>query len=133
MADTTTEFEATWYPRIGQDATERLRSFRRAGWFIALSVALGIAGGAMIGGSTREDAIGWGLVVGAAVSWAMFWRAQRRTAAAVGAWFGVENMRRLPPMRPRTFDAWRQAKGYRTPEERMADQQATVAASEQTD
>ncbi len=121
-------FEDTWYPRIGKDATEELRRFRRAPWLIVRSVALAVGAGVVIGGSPLDDAIGWGLAVGAAVSWAMFWRAQRRVAVLVSAWFGLDGVRWLPAMNPRRFDAWRQANGFRTPEERMADQQATVAA-----
>jgi hypothetical protein len=47
--------------------------------------------------------------------------AQRRTAAAICEWFAVTDMRVLPLMTPERFDKWRQANGYRTPDERAAD------------
>ncbi len=119
------DFEATWLPRIGPDATTKLRLWRRAAvWFRPLATVLAAgAGASFAGGGPIADVVGWMCTVGAAACCVVYIRAQRRTAAAIRAWFAVTDMRLLPLMDPERFDRWRQANGYRTPEERTADGQ----------
>ena len=113
-------FEATWYPRIGKDATKELRRLRTTAFLAPGAGAVcAVGAGLLIGTSAVGDAIGWLLAAGAASFWAMFTLAQWRTAAAVSAWYGVPR-RWLPRMTPARFDEWRAANGFRTPDERTA-------------
>ena len=116
-----TDFEATWYPRIGKDAAEELRRFRRAALLNPpVGVACAVGAGALIGKGTVGDVVGIVLAMISVVCVGMFIRAQWRTAAAVSVWFGVKRMRWLPRMTPQRFDEWRQLRGLMTPEERRA-------------
>jgi hypothetical protein len=126
---TRTDFETTWYPRIGKDAAEELRRYRRTMWFVLLGVVCAVGAGALIGTGTVGDVIGVVLAIACVVCVGMFIRAQWRTAAAVSVWFGVKRMRWLPRMTPQRFDEWRQLRGLITPDERQpqgaAERQAT--------
>lgn len=115
-----TDFESTWYPRIGKDAAEELRRARRTAWLGPLAAVFAVGAGALIGKGTVGDVIGVVLAIACVVYVGMFIRAQWRTAAAVSVWFGVKRMRWLPRMTPQRFDEWRQLRGLMTPEERLA-------------
>jgi hypothetical protein len=128
VAKSTDDFVATWYPRIGKDAAEKLRRSRRAVWLIPLGWLCALSASALIGaGGLLRDVIGSLLAVGAAVCLVLFNTARWPTAAAISEWYGVKRMRALPSMRPEHFDKWRHAKGFRTPDERMADEQSPGA------
>lgn len=114
------DFEATWYPRIGKDAAEELRRYRRTVWFVLLAVVCAVGAGALIGMGTVGDVIGVVLAMISVACVGTFIRAQWRTAAAVAVWFGVKRFRGLPRMTPERFDEWRRLRGYRTPDERHA-------------
>jgi hypothetical protein len=116
----TTDFEGTWYPRIGKDAAEELRRYRRTIWLVLLGVVCAVGAGALIGKGTAGDVIGVVLAMISVICVGMFIRAQWRTAAAVSAWFGVKRMMWLPRMTPQRFDEWRQLRGLMTPDERLA-------------
>ena len=119
------DFEATWYPRIGKDAAEALRRYRRSVWFVVLAVVFSMGAGVLIGRSSLGDAIGGVCVVCALISVGLWFGAQFRTAAAVSVWFGVKRMWALPRMTPQRFDEWRTANGFRTPDERTAAERLT--------
>ena len=115
------DFEDTWYPRIGKDATEELWRFRRAALVNpTVSVVFAVGAGALLGDGAVGDVIGAMLAAGCIVYFWLFIRAQWRTAAAVSVSFGVKRMRWLPRMTPQRFDEWRQLRGLMTPEERLA-------------
>lgn len=113
-----TDFEATWYPRIGKDAAEELRRARRTAWLGPVIGVLAIGAGLLIGTSPLGDAIGGALVVAGLIGLSIMFGAYWRTAAAVSVWFGVKRMRWLPRMTPQRFDEWRQLRGLMTPDER---------------
>jgi len=115
-----TDFEATWYPRVGKDAAEELRRARRAALLGPLAAVFAFGAGALIGTGTIGDVIGVALAVAGVVYVGMFIRAERRTAAAISMWFGVERMRWLPRMTPQRFDEWRELRGLTPPDERLA-------------
>ena len=114
------DFERTWYPRIGKDAAEELRRARRTALLGPLAAVFAVGAGALIGKGMVGDVIGSVLAITCAGYVGMFIRAQWRTAAAVSLWFGVKRMRWLPRMTPQPFDEWRQLRGLMTPEERLA-------------
>jgi hypothetical protein len=114
------DFEATWYPRIGKDAAEELRRGRRTAWLGPLICVFAVGAGLLIGTSPLGDAIGVVLAIACIVYMGMFIRVQWRTAAAMSLWFGVERMRWLPRMTPQRFDEWRHLRGLMTPDERLS-------------
>ncbi len=119
MDDSPSDFEATWNPRIGCNATSELRRYRRtAAWFLPSEFACAAAAGLLIGGGKVASAIGLTLAACAALAWVPLVRAMRRTTAAMSDWYGVKSLRALPSMRPEHFDNWRRAKGLKTPHER---------------
>jgi hypothetical protein len=124
------DFEATWYPRVGKAAAEELRRYRRIVWVAPVGLVCVIGAGLLIGTDLLGDVLGTGLAVGFLVSYGAFIRAQWRTAAAVSVWFGVPRMRWLPQMTPERFDRWRQRRGLRTPEERLAPEGSGASSSE---
>jgi hypothetical protein len=114
-------FEATWYPRVGKDATDELWRLRRVALINPpVSLVCAVGAGALIGTGTAGDVIGSVLAMACVVYFAGFIRAEWRTAAAVSAWFGVKRMRWLPRMTPQRFDEWRRLRGLMTPDERRA-------------
>jgi hypothetical protein len=111
------DFEAIWYPRIGKNAAEELRRWRKLTIFGFAVPLLAIAAGLLIGTGTLDDVIGIVLAAVVAGYFVMFINAQRRIAAAMSSWFGVK-IKGLPKMNPRRFDAWCQERGLRPPDER---------------
>jgi hypothetical protein len=104
------DLETTWVPRIGKEATEELRGYRKIGMF-GLAVPV-LAGGA---GVLVEKGILVGGAVCAALAAAIivaFVRAQRKLAATLSCWFGVK-VKGLPKMNPKRFDAWCEERGLR--------------------
>jgi hypothetical protein len=112
------DFEATWYPRIGKNATEELRRGRKIVVFGLASPLFAVAAGLLIGTSTLNDVIGVALAAIGAGYLVMFINAQRRIAAAMSDWFGVE-IKGLPKMNPKRFDAWCRERGLQQPDERF--------------
>lgn len=129
----TPDFQTTWLPRIGPDATEKLRLWRRAAvWFRPLGTVFAVgAGASFAGGGPVAAAIGWVCVVGAATCCVVYIRARRRTYTAISRWFAVTPMRGLPLMTPERFDKWRHANGYRTPDQRAGGGQSDGGDSQQ--
>jgi hypothetical protein len=124
-------FEATWYPRIGKDATKELRRFRKTALLCpAIGVVCSWAAGLLVGSGSVGDAIGLLLAAVAAGCCALFVGAQWRTAAAVSVWFGVPRRWWLPRMNPARFDEWRTANGFRTPDERRATDRSAIVPRE---
>jgi hypothetical protein len=115
------DFESTWYPRMGKDAAEQLRRLQRSVWFVPLGLVFSLGAGALFGTSSAGDAIGGVCVLGAVICLGLWINAQWRTAAAASVWFGVKRRWWLPRMTPQRFDEWRTANGFRTPDERRAD------------
>lgn len=111
-----TDFEATWRPRIGKDATEELRRYRRSGWFVVLGLICAIGVGALAGEGIIGDVISGMLAISCVVCVGTFIRAQWRTAAAISVWFGVKRMRWLPRMTPQRFDEWCRLRGLTAPD-----------------
>jgi hypothetical protein len=109
------EFEATWIPRIGTDATAELRRFRRTGGFGLVAPVLGAAAAVLFGNGPLEDLLAAiPLAAGIAVV-VSFIRGQRRLALALSRWFGVWiTAGQLPPMSTKRFDAWRERRGLRS-------------------
>jgi hypothetical protein len=114
------DFETTWYPRIGKEAAEGLSHYRRIARLGPLNVLFAVGAGALIGKGTAGDLIGGALAAACVMYMGLFARAQWRAAAAVSVWFGVKRMRWLPRMTPQRFDEWRQLRGLLTPDERTA-------------
>jgi hypothetical protein len=116
------DFEATWYPRIGKDAAEELRRGRKIAIF-GITMPL-FAGGAglLIGTGAVDDVIGVVLAAMAVGYFVMFINAQRRVAAAMSGWFGVE-IKGIPKMNPKRFDAWCQERGLQQPNKRFTEEQ----------
>jgi hypothetical protein len=111
------DFEATWYPRIGKDASEELRRGRKLTIFGVTVPLFAIAAGLLIGTGTSNDLIGVVLVAVVVVYFVMYINAQRRIAAAMSDWFGVK-IKGLPKMNPKRFDDWYEKRGLRQPDER---------------
>ena len=111
------DFEATWYPRIGKDAAEELRRWRKITIFGVTAPLFAIAAGLLIGTGTLDDLIGVVLVAVVVAYFVMYISAQRRIAAAMSDWFGVK-IKGLPKMNPKRFDAWCEKRGLRPPDER---------------
>ncbi len=124
------DFEATWYPRIGKDAAEELRRFRKIVVMFALPAPLaGGVAGILIGTGTVNDVIGGILAVAAAGYIVMFINAQRKIAAALSDWFGVKiTGGQLPKMNPKRFDAWCQERGLHHEDRRVGSGQATQSS-----
>lgn len=83
------DFEAMCYPRIGKDAAEELRRFRRTAWLGPPMVACAVGAGLLIGASTVGDCIGAALVLVCVVGLWLSLR-QWRTSVAVGRSFGFK-------------------------------------------
>jgi hypothetical protein len=116
---TKSDFEATWYPRIGKDAAEELRRGRKLVTFGIASPVFAVAAGLLIGTGTLGDVIGVASAAVVVVYLTLFIRAQVRIAAALSEWYGVK-IRGLPKMNPKRFDAWRDARGLHHPGEQVA-------------
>jgi hypothetical protein len=104
------DFEATWYPRMGEKAAEELRRGRKIVTFGITAPLFAIGAGLLIGTGTLNDVIGVALAAVAAGYLVMFIDAQRRIAAALSDWFGVK-IKGLPKMNPKRFDAWCEERG----------------------
>lgn len=110
----TGKFEESWVPRIGEEATERLR--RSANYYLAtipLMFVLAIASSFLLGsGKDSEIAVG---VVALTLTAALFLfgiQTRIELAAAVSEWFGVKvAWWEMPRMRTQQFDAWSQRRG----------------------
>jgi hypothetical protein len=77
------------------------------------------------------DALGGLLTVGWVGCLWLIMHARRRTSAAISDWFAVKRLRAIPSMTPQRFDQWRSARGYLTPEERLAAEKSAKAANTQ--
>lgn len=118
---TPSDFESTWRPRIGEDATAKLHSFVRIVSVATLATPLSaVAAGALFGHGAVGDVLAAVCAVVCVGCITAFIRSQRSVAKAMSPWFGVE-IRWLPRMTPERFDAWRQARGLMTPDERAGD------------
>ena len=115
------DFEATWYPRIGQNAAEELRRGRKISIFGIASPLFAVGAGLLIGTGTISDVVGVVLASMVVIYLIVFIDAQRRVAAAMSDWFGVE-IKGIPIMTPNRFDAWCQARGLQQPTDRLANQ-----------
>ena len=113
------DFEGTWYPRIGKDAAEELRRYRRITIFGISSPLFVVGASLLIGNGTLDDIIGVALASVFVVYIVMFIGAQRRIAAVMSDWFGVK-IKGIPMMTPKKFDAWSQARGLQRPADRLA-------------
>ena len=107
---TNSDFEATWVPRIGADATaelRRLRNFSLVGFWLLPTLA--VTTSLLFENGALEDLLAI-LACGAGIRLLVeFARRQNRLAAAVSLWFGVRiAAARLPLMYPGRFDAWRE-------------------------
>jgi hypothetical protein len=123
------EFEATWIPRIGEEAAEELRRGRKIAVIGVLIPVLSAAAGLLIGTGTVNDLIGAALASMAAGIVVAFLRAQRRIAAALSRWFGVKiTGGRLPKMNPKRFDAWCQERGLRHSDEQIGSGEAAQSS-----
>jgi hypothetical protein len=108
------DFEDTWVPRIGAEATERLR--QSANYYlttIPLMFAFAIASSFLLSSSnSSEFALG---VVAVLLTTALFIlgiRSRIRLAAAVSEWFGVKvGWWEMPRMRTQQFDEWCSERG----------------------
>jgi hypothetical protein len=108
MADP--DFEATWLPRIGPEATQKLwtyNRFLRRGFLWAL---FPVGAGVLIGSGWLGDVVGGMCAAAMVVSWLVFVYTQRRTAIAISHWRGFE-IRWLPRMTPENFDRLCQRRG----------------------
>ncbi len=111
------DFQATWVPRIGEEATAELRRFRKIGGLAIVAPVFAIAGGLLFARSSLLDdllavmcwAVGISFLVG-------FINGQRRVAKAMSYWYGVRiQAGQLPPMSVGRFDTWREKRGLRSP------------------
>jgi hypothetical protein len=111
------DFQDTWVPRIGEEATAELRRYRYVvglGPF-TMCVFCGAAG-LVFGKGTLYDLLSVALVAVAVRVFVAFLRSQRRFAEALSYWFGVRiQAGQLPIMNPSRFDAWREKRGLRSP------------------
>jgi hypothetical protein len=123
------DFEATWTPRIGEEATAELRHFRRV--IVTTSLpALVLAGGASFAfaGGTLDKLLGVALLIAAMGYPVEFLRSQRKLAAALSDRFGVKiTAGQIPPMSPRRFDTWCEKRGLHFPEDQPVSQTAPDA------
>jgi hypothetical protein len=113
------ELEATWVPRIGQEALLELRRYRKIGGIGMTMPVFAVAAGVLIGTSTLGDLLGGVLVLVVVVVYVSFLRAQKRLAAALSRWFGVK-IKGIPKMNPKRFDAWCQERGLCKRDEQLA-------------
>lgn len=111
------DFQATWFPRIGQEATDALRSYKHASVLPLVMCVLAGAAGLAFGGNTVDDLLGLVLTAATIGLFAAFVRSKRRLAEALSRWFGMSiKSGQLPVMDPRRFDAWCEKRGLRRPE-----------------
>lgn len=111
MPDT---LQATWVPRIGEEATTELARYRKMGVAGPAVPFLAIAAGLLVGHGPLADVVGVTFVVIACCIVAEFVRRQRRLAATLSMWFGVKvTAGQLPLMNPSRFDAWREKRNLR--------------------
>lgn len=112
------DFQATWVPRIGEEATGELRRFRKiCGFGMSTPVFAGAAGLLFAANSPLDDllavlcsAVAIGFLVG-------FINGQKRLAEAMSRWYGVRiQVGQLPPMSVGRFDTWREKRGLRLPD-----------------
>jgi hypothetical protein len=120
------DFETTWLPRIGKEATEELRRARRLVVMYPVAVVFAAGASVLIGNGILADVGGAVLAAAATSILVAFVRAQKRIAAALSRWFGVK-IKGLPKMNPKRFDAWCQERGLRSPREGLASGQAADA------
>jgi hypothetical protein len=113
------ELEATWVPRIGEDALLELRRYRKIGGIGMTMPVFAVAAGMLIGTSTLGDLLGGALAAVVVAVYVSFIRAQKRLAAALSRWFGVK-IRGIPKMNPKRFDVWCQERGFRKPTSKPA-------------
>jgi hypothetical protein len=116
------EFQATWVPRIGEEATAELRLFRRTGSIGIVAPVFAVAAGLLF---ARNNALDDLLAVVCAVVGISFIVAfingQRRLAKAMSYWFGVRiQAGQMPPMSVGRFDTWREKRGLRAPDKRAS-------------
>jgi hypothetical protein len=112
------DFQATWVPRIGQEATDALRSYRRASILPLAGCVLAGAAGLAFGGSTLDDLVGVALTALTLGLFGTFVRSKRRLAETLSLWFGMRiRSGQLPVMNSQRFDAWCEKRGLRRPGE----------------
>jgi hypothetical protein len=112
------DFQATWVPRIGDEATAELRRFRKIGGFGMVTPVFAIAAGILFAGNSPLDDL-LALVCSAVVIIVVvaFIKGQKRLAEAMSYWFGVR-IKIPPPMSVGYFDIWREKRGLRPPDGR---------------
>lgn len=122
---TNPDFEATWVPRIGKKATAELHRGRRVGMSaIVASLVFASSASIALGGDTFDKVLGVMLLAGMVGALATFINCQRRIAAELSEWFGVNiSAGQLPLMNPKRFDTWRERVGLSRPERPSSPQQ----------
>jgi hypothetical protein len=109
------DFEATWIPRIGEQATAELRRYRWAGLTMPFTAcALGAAGLYALYGGLLDQFLGGVLMAGAVGAFVILIRCQFRVKAAISDWFGVK-VKGLPLMNTKDFDSYCQKQGLQKP------------------
>jgi hypothetical protein len=112
------DFEATWVPRIGEEAATELRHLRKVITITVLpAFALAGASSFAFAGGPLDKLLGVVLLAGAMVYPVELVRGQKRLAEAMSYWFGVR-IKIPPPMSVRSFDTWREKRGLRPPDGR---------------
>jgi hypothetical protein len=114
------DFDATWVPRIGKEATAIARRARVVSsltgplmFVVAFAASFLLGSGTTIGVLLGVFALG--LDVGLLVN---LIRVRLRLNAAIGAWLDVPGgWGSMPKMRIKDFDAWAARQGVRSPDE----------------
>ena len=114
-----TTLQTTWIPRIGEEATAELGRYRKTGGLGLAMPLLAAAAGLLFGTGIRDNLIAVVLVAVAVSILVAFVSSQRTLAAALSSWFEVRiTAGQLPLMNPTRFDAWREKRKLRSPDER---------------
>jgi hypothetical protein len=116
------DFQATWVPRIGEEATAELRLFRKTGGFGIVAPVFAIAAGLLFAKNNALDDLLAVVCSAVGISFLVaFINGQKRLAEAMSYWFGVRiQAGQVPPMSVGRFDTWREKRGLRTPDERAS-------------
>lgn len=114
------DFQATWVPRIGEEATAELRRFRKiSGLGMLTPVFAGAAGLLFARNGALDDLLAVLCSTVAIGLLTALINGQKRLAEAMSYWFGVRiQAGQLPPMSVGRFDSWRQKRGLRSPDAR---------------
>jgi hypothetical protein len=112
------DFQTIWTPRIGEEATRALRSYRHASLIPLGMCVLAGAAGLVFGGGSLDNFLGVVLVVATVGLFVVYIRRKGRLATALSLWFGTKiRSGELPVMNPGRFDTWCEKRGLRRPGE----------------